>query len=205
MGEIHWLLPTNACNRTNHLLRLHFAADAVVRRRNMKTSDSLGLCIPYTVRVTPDKGRGLFADSAIRKGTTVWRHVPGQYAVYDERSLKALLSNMPDSEAVYVLEHIYCMPEFPEYMIRVFDDGELTNHSDQPTLLTQTRHGYDEVSAATSTKDVSSALLGYHFTLVAASDIEEGEELTMDYNDEPENPQYYDTLCEQYGITCDWL
>ena len=72
-------------------------------------------------------------------------------------------------------------------------------------MLTHTRPGYDEVLAATSTKDVSSALLGNHFTLVAARDIEEGEELTLDYNDDPENPQYYDTLCEQYGVTWDWL
>ncbi len=171
----------------------------------MSSSTTHGLCIPYTVRVTPNKGRGLFADAAIRKGTTVWRHVADQYAVYDERSLKALLSNMPDSEAVYVLTHIHCMPEFPEYMIRVFDDGELINHSDQPTLLTRTRPGYDEASAATHTEDVSTALLGNHFTLVAARNIEKGEELTLDYNDDPEGPQYYDTLCDEYGITWDWL
>jgi SET domain-containing protein len=145
----------------------------------MISSDTHGLCIPYVVRIAPNKGHGLFAEAAIPKGTTVWRHVAGQYAVYDERSLKALLSNLPNSEALYVLEHIYCMPEFPEYMIRVFDDGELTNHSDQPTLLTHTRPGYDEVLAATSTKDVSSVLLGNHFTLVAARDIEEGEELPL--------------------------
>ena len=171
----------------------------------MISSDTHGLCIPYEVRITPNKGRGLFADAVIHEGTTVWRHVAGQYAVYDERSLKALLSNMPDSEAVYVLTHIHCMPEFPEYMIRVFDDGELINHSDQPTLLKQTRPGYAEISAATSTKDVSTVLLGNHFTLVAARDIEEGEELTLDYNDDPEDPEYYDALCEQYGVKWDWL
>ena len=144
----------------------------VVRRINRSSSVTQGLCIPYVVRATPNKGRGLFAEAAIPKGTTVWRHVAGQYAVYDERSLKALLSNMPNSEAVYVLEHIHCMPEFPDYMIWVLDDGELINHSEQPTLLTQTRPGYNEGSPATSTKDVSIALLGDHFTLVAARDAE---------------------------------
>ena len=171
----------------------------------MSSSVTHGLCIPYVVRATPNKGRGLFADAAIPKGTTVWRHVAGQYAVYDERSLKALLSNMPNSEAVYVLEHIHCMPEFPDYMIWVLDDGELINHSDQPTLLKQTRPEYNEGSPATSTKDVSTALLGDHFTLVAARDIEEAEELTLDYNDDPEDPKYYDALCEQYGVKWDWL
>ncbi len=171
----------------------------------MGSNQNTGMCVPYTVRETPDKGRGVFADAAIPRRSTVWRHVAGQYAVYDERSLKALLSNLPDSEAVYVLTHIHCMPEFPEYMIWVFDDGELINHSDQPTLLTHTRPGYDVASAAACTEDVSTALLGNHFTLVAARDIEKGEELTLDYNDDPDDPQYCDTLCEQYGVTCDWL
>lgn len=171
----------------------------------MSSSVTHGLCVPYVVRATPNKGRGLFAVAEITEGKTVWRHVAGQYAVYDERSLKALLSDMSDSDAVYVLEHIHCMPEFPEHMIRVFDDGELINHSDQPTLRTHTRAGYDEGSGATSTEDVSSILLGDHFTLVAVRDIEEGEELTLDYNADPENPRYYDALCEQYGVKWDWL
>ncbi len=171
----------------------------------MISCNTHGLCIPYVIRTTPNKGRGLFADTFIPEGTTVWRHVAGQYAVFDERSLRALLSNLPDNEAVYVLTHIHCMPEFPGYMVWVFDDGELINHSDQPTLLTHTRPGYNEVSAAASTKEVSTALLGNHFTLVAARDIEEGEELSIDYNDDPEDPQYYDTLCEQYGVTWEWL
>jgi SET domain-containing protein len=171
----------------------------------MRSSGDLGLCIPYTVRVTPDKGRGLFADSTIRKGTTVWHHVPGQYAVYDEQSLKALLSNMPHSEAAYELEHIFCMAEFPGYMIKVFDDGELINHSEQPTLLTNTSSGYYEAPPATSVQEVTTALMGGHFTLFAARDIEAGEELTLDYNTDPEDPLYYSTFCEQYGVSWEWL
>ncbi len=101
----------------------------------MRHSDAHGLCIPYTVRTTPDKGRGLFSDSTIHKGATVWRHIPGQYAVYDEQTLKAHLSSMSHSKAVYELTHIFCMEEFPGFMIKVFDDGELINHSEQPTLI----------------------------------------------------------------------
>jgi len=171
----------------------------------MSSSVTNGLCIPYVVRATTNKGRGLFAEAAIPKGTTVWRHVAGQYAVYDERSLKELLSNMSHSEAVYVLEHIHSMPEFPNYMIWVLDDGELINHSDQPTLRTHTRAEYNEGSPAISTEDVSAALLGDHFTLVATRDIEEAEELTLDYNDDPDDPEYYNALCEQYGLRWNWL
>jgi SET domain-containing protein len=171
----------------------------------MDDNQKTGMCVPYTVRETPDKGCGVFADAAIPRGATVWRHVAGQYSVYDEQSLNALVSNMTHREAVYVLTHIHCMPEFPGNMILALDDGALMNHSDQPTLLTHTKPGYDKVPTPSSTQDVSDALLGDHFTLVAARDIEKGEELTLDYNDDPDDPPYYNTLCEQYGVTWDWL
>ena len=164
-----------------------------------------GMCIPYSVGEIPGKGRGLVAEAPIPGGTTVWRHVAGQYSVYDEQSLETLLSGMPDNEAVYVLEHVHCMPEFPGYMIRVLDDGELINHSNQPTLTTHTNPGFGGVRAATSVEEVSGALLGDHFTLVAARDIEQGEELTLDYGNDPDGPDYYDRLCEHYGVDWDWL
>ena len=171
----------------------------------MGSNHNTGMCIPYTVRETPDKGRGVFADTAIPRGSAVWRHVAGQYAVYDERLLKALLSNLPDSEAVYVLTHIYCMSEFPEYMIWVFDEGELINHSDQPTLLTHTDSSYYGRPPANSAQEVATTILGGHFTLLAARDIEAGEELTHDYNTTPDDPPYYDTLSEQYDVSWEWL
>ena len=171
----------------------------------MADNQTTGMCVPHTVREAPGKGLGVFTDAPIPAGSTVWRHVANQYLVYDETSLKALLSGMPDSEAVYLLTHIHCMPEFPDYMIRVLDDGQFINHSDQPTLLVHTSSEYDSGLATNSLKDVSSALEKDYFTLVAARDIGQGEELTLDYNDDPEGPQYYDMLCEQYGVTWDWL
>ena len=102
---------------------------------------------------------------------------------------------MPHSEAVYVLTHIFCMAEFPGNMIRVFDDGGLINHSDKPTLLTNTSSGYDEAPSAASVQEVATTIMGGHFTLLAARAIEAGEELTLDYNTDPEDPLYYSTLC----------
>ena len=171
----------------------------------MKNSDTNALCIPYMVRVTLGKGRGLFANSAIQKGMTVWRHVPDQFVVYDKQSLKVCLSNMSHSEAVYELTHIFCMAEFPGFMIRVFDDGELINHSAQPTLLKNTSSDYNEASPSNSVLEVTTALLDGHFTLSAARDIEAGEELTLDYNTDPEDPVYYSNLCKQYDISWEWL
>ena len=164
-----------------------------------------GLCIPYTIRNTPDKGRGVFSDSAIRKGTIVWRHLSGQYVVYDESSLKTLLANSSHSEAVYELTHIFCVTEFPGYMIRVFDDGELINHSDQPNIVTNTASENYKVPTVTSVQDVEEALLDSRFSLFASQDLEVGDELNLDYSADPEDPLYYDSLCEQYGVTWEWL
>jgi len=164
-----------------------------------------GLCVSYTKENTPDKGQGLLAAAAIRRGTIVWRHAAGQYAVYDEQSFKSKLSNMSHGAALHELTHVFCVAEFPGYMIRVFDDGELINHSDQPTLVVTTSSGLYEAPEVTSTQDVATALLNNHFTLIASRDIEAGEELALDYNADPDDPQYYSDLCEEYGVSWEWL
>jgi len=171
----------------------------------MASNDNTGLCVPYTVRVTPDKARGVFADAAIRKGAIVWRHVPGQYAVYDERSLKELLAKMSHSDAVYELTHIFGIPEFPGYMIRVLDDGVLINHSRQPTTVMNNGSGAYEVPYINSPQDVEDALLNDRFALISTQDLEVGDELTHDYNTGIEDPLYYDALCEQYEVSWSWL
>jgi SET domain-containing protein len=112
---------------------------------------------------------------------------------------------MSRSAVLYELTHVFCVAEFPGYMIRVFDDGELINHSDQPTLMVNTSSGLYEAPEVTSTQDVATALLNNHFTLIASRDIEAGEELTLDYNADPDDPQYYSDLCEEYGVSWEWL
>lgn len=174
----------------------------------MASSDQAGFCVPYTVRDTPDKGQGVFADATIRKGTILWRYVRGQYAVYDERSLKAFLANLSRSDVVYELEHMFGIPEFPGYIIRVFDDGVLINHSRHPTVAVNTGSGEHEIPCSTSpqdVQDVEDALLSDRFALIAVRDLKAGDELTHDYNIGVEDPSYYDALCEQYGVSAPWL
>jgi len=174
----------------------------------MARNDNTGFCITYTVRVTPDKGRGVFADEPIHKGTILWRHVRGQYAVYNEWSLKELLAKLSRSEVVYELEHMFGIPEFPGYVIRVFDDGVLINHSSQPTVKMNNNSGDNEISYNTSPRnaqDVEDALLNDRFALIATQDLKVGDELTHDYNVGIEDPVFYDTLCEQYNVSWTWL
>jgi SET domain-containing protein len=174
----------------------------------MASNDKAGFCVPYTVRDTPDKGRGIFADAPIRKGTIAWRFVREQYAVYDERSLEEFLANLSRSEVVYELEHMFGTPEFPGYVIRVLDDGALINHSSQPNVAVNNGSGDDEISYNTSPQDVrevADALLNDHFALIAILDLKAGDELTHDYNIGVEDPAYYDALCEQYDMSWPWM
>jgi len=174
----------------------------------MANNENTGFCVPYTVRATPDKGRGVFADAPIRKGTILWRHVRGQYAVYDERSLKELVAQLYCSEVVYELTHMFGIPEFAGYIIRIFDDGVLINHSRQPTAVMNNGSGDNEIPYNTSpqnAQDVADALLNDRFALIATQDLKVGDELTMDYNIGIEDPLYYDALCEQYDVSEPWL
>jgi SET domain-containing protein len=174
----------------------------------MAGTDNTGFCVPYTVRVTPDKGRGVFADAPIRKGTILWRYVRGQYAVYDERSLKELLAKLSHSEVVYELMHMFGIPEFPGYIIRVFDDGKLINHSRRPTTVMNNASGDNEIPYNTSpqdVQDVEDARLNDRFAMIATQDLKAGDELTHDYNIDVEDPSYYDALCEQYDVSWPWL
>jgi hypothetical protein len=141
-------------------------------------------------------------------GTILWRHVRAQYAVYDERSLNELFVTLSRTEVVYELEHMFGFPEFPGYVIRVFDDGVLINHSRQPNVAMNSDFGKHEIpynASPQNIQDVEDALLNDRFALIASQDLKDGDELTMDYNVGIEEPPYYEVLCEQYDISEPWL
>jgi SET domain-containing protein len=174
----------------------------------MADNDQQGLCIPYTVRATVDKGRGVFADATIDKGTILWRHQRGQYKVYDEQELNALLNSLSHSEAIYELTHMFGVAEFPEHVIRVLDDGVLINHSPQPTVAMSSLSDNYQAPTITGSHDVAAvqeALLNDYFSLFATRDLKVGDELTMDYNVGTQDPDYFDELCKQYDLTWPWL
>lgn len=174
----------------------------------MPADDASGFCVPYSVRDTPDKGRGIFVEVPIRKGAILWRHVRGQYAVYDERLLRERVAKWSHREVVYELMHIFGLPEFPGFVIRVFDDGVLINHSREPTVALNNGGGKARIPYDISARDVRAvedALLDDRFALIATRDLAVGEELTHDYTIDVEDPPYYDALCEQYGVSWPWL
>jgi SET domain-containing protein len=170
----------------------------------LKSSET-GFCIPYSVQQTPDKGRGVFAEADIPAGTIVWNHQPGLYDVHDELSFRELLAGLTHDEAVYELEHVLGLAEFPGFVISFKDGGELINHEDQPNLAMKNPSDRPCVRRIASTADVEEELLSDRFSLITLRDIRAGEELLLDYDHAAEDPDYYEALREEYGVTWEWM
>ena len=167
-----------------------------------------GFHFPYMIEETTDKGLGVFAGKAIRQGSIVWRHVPGQYVVYDEQTFKALIAKMSRADVVYQLTHVFGLKDFPGVLIRVLDDGALINHSSNANLATNNTvadHKPSDVTSPRYLRNVAEALLDVRYAVVATRDIEKGEEFTNDYVADVLDPPYYDVLFEQYGVDEDYL
>ena len=163
-----------------------------------------GFCIPFSIRETADKGRGVFTETSVSNGTRVWHHIKGAYEVFDEKGLKARLARMTSEQAVYELTHIFAVPEYPEYIINVNDGGEMINHSDQPNIAMNSvcnEAAFPCETSAQNVLQVTDALLNDRFSLVAIRDIEADEELTIDYNKGIKDPPYYDELYDHYGVS----
>lgn len=167
-----------------------------------------GFCFSYVVKETRDKGLGVFAVEAIKRGSVVWRHVPDRYVVYDEQTFKEAIEKMTRAEVTYELTHVFGLQEFPGCLIRVFDAGVLFNHSSEPSLITNNKPAIETSLDETSPhyiQDVTKALLGVRYAMVATRDIEIGDEFTNDYVAECCEPPFYDVLYEQYGIEENYL
>lgn len=167
-----------------------------------------GFRFQYSVEKTEDKGLGVFAREPIKKGSIVWRHVPGVFVVYDEYSFRAKIEKMPPAGVVYELTHVHAFEDFPGCLIRALDDGILINHSSNPNLTTNNAAPAKtslDVHARRYLHNVTEALHDDRYSLVATRDIESGEELANDYAVDDECPSYYDALCEQYGVCEDFL
>lgn len=191
-----------------HIAATLLAGDPPNRESDLVADKKNGFCFPYAVRKTTDKGLGVFAGETIEQGSIVWRFVPGQYTVYDERTFKAQIEKMVHAEAVYELTHVFGLKELPGCLIRIYDDGVLINHSSDANLATNNAAAIEtslDVTSLHYIQNVTKALLDVRYALVATRDIEIGEEFTNDYAAEVDDPPFYHTLCEQYGVSENYL
>lgn len=162
-----------------------------------------GFCVAFEVRETADKGLGVFASEPIKQGSIVWRHVACQYTVYDEESFNSMISGKTHDEVIYELTHMFGLRGIKDCVIRIHDEGALINHACPANLAT---NGGEPVENPLDTasdryiQDVTEALLSRQYALVATRDIDIGEELTTDYAAECEEPKFFATVYEQYGV-----
>ena len=78
-----------------------------------------GFRFQYSVEKTEEKGLGVYARETIKKGSIVWRHVPGLFVVYDEHSFRAKIEKMSPADVVYELTHVFGLEDFPGCLILV--------------------------------------------------------------------------------------
>ena len=171
------------------------------------TDKKNGFCFPYVVRKTTDKGLGVFAAETIARGSIVWRHVPGQYIVYDEQTFKAAIEKMVHADVIYELTHVFGLKDMPGCLIRVFDDGVLINHSSDANLATNNTAALGtslDVTSIHYIQNVTKALLDDRYALIATRDIEIGEEFSNDYVADAVDPPFYHSLYEHYGVSEDY-
>lgn len=166
-----------------------------------------GFYFPYVVKKTTDKGLGVFSDEAIKKGSIVWRHVAGQYIVYDEQTFKTVIEKMVHADAIYELTHVFGLKDMPGCLIRIFDDSVLINHSSDANLITNGSAAIGTQLDVTSNdyiQEVTMALLDVRYALVATRDIEIGEEFSNNYFTDTVDPPFYHALCDHYGVSEDY-
>jgi hypothetical protein len=139
-----------------------------------------GFLVKAELRMTPDKGVGVFASQFIPANTRIYE--TGS-ASYTEGEASAYLDSLPGAEEKRDwLEHAtggkgkVCLD---------LSDTTRINHSDHPNMICE------------YVTELSMSLDSYG---VAVRDIQEGEELREDYRTYSPTPGYTN-LCRQYGVS----
>ena len=132
-----------------------------------------GFLVRTELRMTPDKGIGVFAVEFIPANTRVDDYRDVTY--YNEEETIAYLASLSsDEERKWWLEHAY---GDNNKIAVVNDDSQMINHSNNPTLFENPDDGHDYTTR----------------------DVYEGEELTEDYRSYDIVP-FFEDLCDEYGI-----
>lgn len=104
-------------------------------------------------------GIGLFAGEFIAKGTPIWKF----QREFDRTITKEHLDTLPVITQKFIIKYAYLSKKTNNYILCA-DDARFQNHSNTPNCIDQTAEGEKE---------------GVD---IAATDIQQGEELTMDYS-----------------------
>ena len=132
-----------------------------------------GFRVKVELRMTPEKGIGVFAAEFIPANTRVYDY---QTVYYNKEEAIAYLASLSsDEERKWWLEHAYGRNG---KIATEYDDSDMVNHSNNPTVAENPNDGHDYTTR----------------------DVYEGEELTEDYRTYERIP-FYEELCKKYGVT----
>ena len=112
------------------------------------------LLVNARVGVSTIHGLGLFAKQFIAHGTVVWMFAPG----FDVEISEDALPTLSPAAREQLLHYAEYFPSERKYWLSS-DDDRFTNHSDHPNLITRGKE------------------------MIAAKDIQLGEEITCDYRE----------------------
>lgn len=174
----------------NHTWKLLFDACKKVKKASKRgiyvpTEGDNGFRVPIDIKNCPGKGRGVYTTELIPKGTIVQASCPCA-CFYTERAWRMFLSLLPLNLARDVVIWSYASEEVEDgetYQAVYLDMGEssLMNHGGPPTnqggkILNKEddSNGQDEENLLYTDDDTGH--------LIAARDIEIGEELLTNYN-----------------------
>ena len=132
-----------------------------------------GFKVKAELRMTPDKGIGVFAAEFIPANTRTDDHQTTYYN--KEEAIAHLASLSSDEERKWWLEHAY---GYKGKIAVVSDDNGMINHSSNPTVAENPDDGHDYTTR----------------------NVYEGEELTEDYRTYEDLP-IYEELCKKYGVS----
>lgn len=160
--------------------------------------------VPYEVRDSVGRGKGLFATNDIATGTLVWDFHKANISVYSEAEAKtvceALASEQTLDSATQLVTYAYWSLHNPDgradglFLVDVTkDDGRFFNHSFDPNVAL----GGVLDQKSQETHDMLSSY--------ALRDIKAGEEIIDDYNTYATDPEWYDELARKCGIDDSYL
>ena len=152
-----------------------------------------GFCVNVELRMSPDKGVGVFAAEFIPANTVVYYNdtTEDSSVLFDENEARKHIALMQSvEERVYWISHVCPLNE--ESVVLDPYDIPMINHSRNPTVEWRSSSTAGYCSIGTD---------GY---ALATRNISKGEELTEDYRSYPDTP-FLNKLMEEYGITEEFI
>mmetsp|Transcript_16511 Transcript_16511/g.18222 ORF Transcript_16511/g.18222 Transcript_16511/m.18222 type:complete len:252 (+) Transcript_16511:42-797(+) len=154
-----------------------------------KNSNKGDFIIPYEMKFSPGKGRGVFSKGFVRKGQTLVQGEDRTVDFEEEKDWRKFLSLLPSALARDVVSWAYVQEDDeqvqegdpdPKYVVSLdLYAASLMNHGD--TTTSPSEHGADVPTSSSSSSSSLANIREHNCSLYAARDIEPGEELMIDY------------------------